>query len=62
MAVPIKKPADNKKKEFKDIAQDLKAFIEWLSVFKNDHDVSDEAYEVLREKLDKIGHDLQALV
>ena len=62
MAVPIKKPADNKKKEIKDIAQDLKAFIEWLSVFKNDHNVSDEAYEVLREKLDKIGHDLQALV
>jgi len=45
--------------DIKKIAEDIKELKEWLSVFKTEYNIADEAYEVLKAKIDELGNDLE---
>lgn len=43
----------------KKLIEDIKQLKEWLSVFKQEYNIADEAYDVLKAKIEEIGDDLE---
>ena len=48
--------------DVKKIAQDIKELKEWLSVFKTEYNIADEAYDVLKAKIEQLGDSLEESV